>query len=521
MTALFRVQVRAEPKFICCFYFGKKDNCISSLLWRICNIISAIISPEWRDNIRYPLIQQKKSPFMLSTLDQKKNEAGRAYECGVVAQASGRLGVAMEEWRRALLLDPQHEDACYNLAVALALTKDEKNAEKQYERLLALNPTHREALFNLANLQYRQERMAQAAVLYRRLVEAHPGYVSGWINLAKSCSDRGDIEEAETFLRRALQIDPQTILAHWNLSHLLLAGGRWAEAWEEYEWRLGLPHWLKPPVSAPAWNKESKARRILLWNDQGIGDAIQFLRYPRFLYGQGREVWVLVQDNLKSIAASAPGVAGALGPSDPLPEFDAQAPLLSLPHRLSLPKPMSSDEIPYLKAERVMELPRKEGRKSIGLVWAGNQQYKNDCRRSAPLSEIAPLFEISGIDWFSLQFGSAVEQIYQNNLSDRILDLSPRLNNFADTAAALAALDLVICIDTSVAHLAGAMNVPCWLMLQAFPEWRWRGQSATSEWYPRLRLFRQQRAGDWRGLASEIARELNLINQGLVRKSFP
>ncbi|MDR3425426.1 MAG: tetratricopeptide repeat-containing glycosyltransferase family protein [Alphaproteobacteria bacterium] len=476
---------------------------------------------------------------------QQSLEAKGAYERGVAAQSAGNLSEAMREWRCALALNPQHENARYNLAVALSLIKDIKNAEEHYEKLIVLNQTHREGLFNLANLLYRQERVGEAAALYERLIKAHPDYVAGWINLAKSRSDRGDFEAAEPMLRKALHIEPQHVVAHWNLSHVLLAQGKWAEAWGEYEWRLRLPHWLKPPVAAPAWHKGSKAQRILLWNDQGIGDAIQFLRYPRFLSAMGREVWVLVQDNLKTLAATAEGVAGVLGPSDPLPEFDAQAPILSLPHLLSMPEPVGGTAylkkapLPPLGGRGVgvreavgvynfhapphpnplppsggrgnpvsLEITKSQGRKAVGLVWAGNQNFEKDSRRSAPLGDLLPLFDTTGIDWFSLQFGSAAAQIRQNNLSDRVIDLSPRLHDFADTAAALSALDLVICIDSSVAHLAGALNIPCWLMLPTATDWRWQGQSATTPWYPSLRIFRQQTAGDWRGLASMIANEL-------------
>ena len=440
--------------------------------------------------------------------DQQKHEAASAYERGVAAQGHGRLDEAVRAWRSALALDQTHESARYNLAVALSLSGEEKEAEEQYRKLLTLVPQHRNALFNLANLKHRQENYDEAAALYRQLVAINPEDVSSWINLAKTCAECSDFAEAEKFLTQALRFDPENIIAHWNLSHALLAQGKWGEAWHEYEWRLKLPHWLQPPVNAPAWDAQSKARRILLWNDQGIGDAIQFLRYVRSIASPDREISVLVQDNLKTLAATAPGVTYAYGASDPLPEFDAQASLLSLPHLLSLDKSALSGSAPYLKASRIMDLPKKKNHKAIGLVWAGNQQFEKNSRRSMPIHVLLPLLETPDADWFSLQVGEAATHITQNNLSDRIVDLSPRLHDFADTASAIAALDLVICVDTSVAHLAGALNVPCWIMLPASPDWRWRGQGTDSLWYPSVRLFHQQQVGDWRSVVADIAREL-------------
>jgi tetratricopeptide (TPR) repeat protein len=385
------------------------------------------------------------------------------------------------------------------------LTRDEEGAVKTYQKLLALEPSHKNALYNLANLKKQQGRIAEAQSLYRRLIEAHRYFVAGYVNLAKSHSDCGDYDEAEKLLRQALALEPQHAFARWNLSHLLLRSQRWTEGWRDYEARLQLPNWLAPPVVAPAWQGDAKARRILLWNDQGIGDAIQFLRYPRLLAERGHEVWILVQDNLKKIAATASGVTGAVGPSDRMPEVDAQAPLLSMPHRLAVPDPQASWNSAYLKAPNIMNLPQKAGHRAIGLVWAGNQRHVNNVNRSAALADLMPLFALPGIDWFSLQFGEAARQIDESNLAETICDLSPRLHDFADTAAAISALDLVISIDTSVAHLAGALGVECWLMLPTKPDWRWAGQGAETPWYPDMRIFRQKNPGDWKSLAAIIA----------------
>ena len=444
----------------------------------------------------------------MTLTNQEKREAGEAYERGVAAQRAGDLCAASVEWRRALGLNGEHKAALYNLAVVLAMTGDARGAEEFYGKLLGLEPEHRDALYNLGNLKSRQGEHEAARALYRRLIDVDAENVPGRVNLAKSYSDEGDFETAEALLREAVRIEAARgeevhAVTEWNLSHILLRQRRWADGWRAYEARLRLPGWFAGIAGVKEWRGEAEARRVLLWNDQGIGDAIQFLRYAQVAEARGHEVWVLVQDALKRVAATVPGVAGVVGPSDIMPQFDAQAPLPSMPHRLGVARPVWDGA--YVKSDARMELARTEGYRAVGLVWAGNGQHKGDARRSVALKELRTLFDVPGIDWFGLQFGEAAAQIAAEGLGEKIFDLSPRLKDFGDTAAAIASLDLVVTIDTSVAHLAGAMGVACWLMLPVLPEWRWAGTEATSVWYPSMRIFRQKKTGDWRGVAASVA----------------
>lgn len=444
-------------------------------------------------------------PFISNEpMPEKRREADKAFAHGVALQVEGNLPGAMAEWKKALRLAPRHTPALYNLAVAFGLSGDEKHAAENYEKLLATEPTHRDALFNLANLRKRQNRDIEAEKLYRRLTQMHPDFPAGWVNHAKLYTDQGNLEEAEPLLREALARDPSYVMAHWNLSHLLLRAQRWEEAWAEYEWRLKLPEWIKPPIPVPAWTADMKAKRVLLWGDQGIGDSIQFLRYARLVAQRGVEVYALVPKELKTVAAAVDGVAGALCPDDPLPRIDAQAPLLSLPFRLGLSDPEAATNAPYIKTTGAMPLPKAAGRCSAGLVWAGNRKFRSDAQRSADLSALTVLFEAKNVDWYSLQFGDARKQIDVNGLSNRIVDLSVNLHDFSDTAAALQSLDLIVCVDTSVAHLAAAMGRPAWLMLAPNPDWRWTDDAMAKIWYPTVRTFRRPQGGSWQGVASHI-----------------
>ncbi|MDD3029445.1 MAG: tetratricopeptide repeat protein [Alphaproteobacteria bacterium] len=422
----------------------------------------------------------------------RETHAAEAFKRGVEAQLKGDLALAVKEWRYALACMPRHLPALYNVAVAEAMQGETEAAAGHYQDLLAIDPDHKDALFNLANLKKRQGQDDAARLLFKRLVETHPSFASGFVNFAKLCSDQGEIEEAETLLLRAIEIDPTHVIAHWNFAHLLLRSGRWKEGWRCYEWRLKIPGWMKPPCPAPAWSPSAQKGRVLLWNDQGRGDAIQFLRYPRLLAAQGWEVYLLLQEELCGLAASAPGVSRVFSPREALPEVEAQAPLLSLPYRLGLEGPQDGGRVPYLASNR-MEIPRRKAL-TVGVVWAGNRTFSNDASRSLPLSALAPLFDREEIDWISLQYGADAKQIEENNLSRKIVDLSPRLRTFSDTAAAVAAVDLVICVDTAVAHVAGALGQPCWVMLPSRPDWRFAEDEKARLWYPSLRFFRQTQA---------------------------
>lgn len=431
------------------------------------------------------------------------------YAQGVALQQRGQLAEAVAAWKNAVAHDSCHADARYNLAVALGAAGNTAGAESSYLELLNQHPNHVQALYNLANLKMRQGDVAGAEALYRRLLAVAPSFANGWINLAMARSARGDFTEAEASLRRALAHEPGNIGAHWNLANLLLASRRWPEAWQEYEWRLSRPECPSPPVSAPDWMPDNpQPRRILLWNDQGMGDALQFARYAPLVAARGHKVWLFAQDALKGLLRSVPGICGVVGPSDPMPEVDAQAPLLSMPHRLGLADPQEAWNGAYVKAQRQMALRRRPGALAIGLVWASNPAHPNRMLRDVPLAQMQPLFDVPGIDWFGLQVGSAAQDIAATGLADRVCDLSPQISDFADTAAAVAALDLVITVDTSMPHLVGAMAKPCWAMISSAREWRWSGQEATSLWYPSLRLFRQSAAGDWEGVLAAIAAEL-------------
>ncbi|MEQ8193417.1 MAG: tetratricopeptide repeat-containing glycosyltransferase family protein, partial [Rhodospirillales bacterium] len=435
-----------------------------------------------------------------------------AFHHGVVSQAAGDLNTAVVQWQRAALLDPTNSDALYNVALGCDKLGRTEEAEQTYTYLLNIHPDHVNALYNLANLEVRLGKPEQALNRFRRIHELKPDFEAAWINGAIAAQRAGDFDTAEAFFREALKLNPESAEAHWNFSHLLLIQGRRREGFAEYEWRLKRPEAPRPEWPQPAWDgTAAPGKKLLLWVDQGAGDAIQFLRYARFAAERVGEVLIRCQTSLIRLAATAPGIARAVAIEDALPDFDLHAPLMSLAHLLGMTEPAESWQGPYLSAPSDFTLDGTGGKtgRHIGLVWAGNPSHRNDANRSCPLERLLPLLDLPGHTFYSLQVGPGAEALQHLSAAKTITDLAPRLRDFADTAAAVQSLDLVVSVDTAVAHLAGALAKPTFLMLPATdPDWRWLRDGDETAWYPSLHLFRQKAPGDWDGVVNKIAAAL-------------
>jgi Flp pilus assembly protein TadD len=446
-------------------------------------------------------------PLMRRAAQLMPERGDVAYNLGVTLRACGLLGEAVAAWRRAVSLAPQQADAWLNLALAVAETEGGAAALPVYRNGLTHHPADRDLLFNYGNLCHRRGDIDGAFASYQRLLEAHPTFVSGWINLAMTLKAAGNFQEAEEIYRQAIACDDPAsrAVAHFNLANLLLLDGRWDEGFAEYEWRLSLPRAPVPPP-LPEWTGTAPVGcRVLLWADQGMGDCVQFLRFVAPLAERGYRVFVQVRDELKTLVATAPGVVAAFGPGDALPEMECQLALGSLPHRLQA-APERSWSGAYLFARETMDLPGSNGRRRVGLVWAGNAAHANDSNRSIGLTALLPLLTIPGIDWYSLQVGSRAADLTTLAPGLPIMDLSLQLKDFAATAAAMAELDLIITVDTAAAHVGGAMGRPTWVMLPAVDcDWRWGASGVQSAWYPSLRLFRQPGPGEWEPVLAAMA----------------
>jgi hypothetical protein len=388
-----------------------------------------------------------------------------------------------------------------------------------YRLAIAVDPRYPDAYYNLGNALRAGGEWREAVDCYEKLLLLVPDHLSGWVNLGGSLIALNRFEAAIGAERRALDLDPGCVDAHWNLGLALLATGDFREGWREYQWRL------KDTVSFPAscagrpmWDGSPLAGRTLLLRcEQGFGDALQFFRYARLLARGGARVVVECRPELLRLFASQREAVQLFAVGGAPPPFDTFAYLLSLPFLLGTTLADLPADVPYLEADAALSAQWESrmhagGALRVGVVWAGSTGYKNDRYRSLPLSTMAPLARLPGIALYSLQLGGAARELAGEVFGTAICDLTAGIRDFADTAAIIANLDLVISVDTAVAHLAGALGKPVALLLPASCDWRWLAGRTDSPWYPSMRLFRQADTGDWRGVIKGVATALRLCS---------
>ncbi len=427
----------------------------------------------------------------------------------------GDFDAAAACYREALAVDGGFAEAHNGLGAVLVEQGDFAAAQASFERALELNPGHAEALNNLGLLKRRQGDYDAALAHCRKAVAVRPRMVEAHVNLGNTLRAVGDYDGSAAALRAALDIDRNHPDAHWNLGLALLAQGKFDEGWGEYEWRakcraFRAQRW---DFGCPRWDGARMRRKnVLLYAEQGFGDAIQFVRYAPLVAERVSHVIVRCPAALTRLFESIPGVDAAGPDIETETNFHYAAPLMSLPAIFGTDAASIPANVPYLRppkgATAVHSASAPAGALQVGLVWAGNPGHQNDRNRSIDLKLLAPLLDVEGCAFASLQVGAAGDAIAAAGFADRIADLGQRLGDFADTAATITTLDLVIGVDTAVVHLAGALAKPVWTLLPLVPDWRWLTGRDDSPWYPTMRLFRQPAAGDWPGTIAAVARAL-------------
>lgn len=430
-----------------------------------------------------------------------------------------QLPSAIASYRIAVQLNPDFFDAWNNLAAALKSSGDASGAVLAAQQAVALSPDASGAHLNLGNGLKAAGDWSGAEASYRRALVLDPNNPRIRLNLGNTLRELGRMPEAIALLRQAVDRSPNFPEAHRDLAFAMMLSGDLRPGWIENEWRWQTEEMVKKRrvFDAPMWNGEDlPSRRILIHTEQGFGDAIQFVRYVPLVAKRGAKVILECQAPLARLFESLDGVGELVVRGAPLPPFDCHLPLLSLPRIFSTTLENIPCDIPYLKASPSIakELPpaSKVGFK-VGLVWAGNPEHLNDQNRSISLRVLRPLFDSSSISFYSLQLGALAAQLKQDAALARVTDLSPFLRDFATTAAAIDGMDLVISVDTSVAHLAGALGKPVWLLLPYAPDWRWMLGRDDSPWYPTMRLFRQDKLGDWTGIIGKVSAELRSLGR--------
>ena len=437
---------------------------------------------------------------------------------GEMFRQAGRLDEAIASGKRALDLQPNLPPPLNNLGIAYFDREEFATAERYYLRALALDPNFAEAHNNLANALRQQHKFEAAIPEYMRAMELKPGYADAAANLGSVLHISGRFDEAMSSYRWALTLDPQQANARAGLGILYLLHADFERGWPEYEWRLLMAESRHVAPPGPAWDGGNPdGLRILVYGEQGFGDALQFCRYLPMLAERGATVSLHLPAPVAGlIGDSMPGIDVSSGPG--LPSYDCHCALLSLPHRFqtrlnTVPNPSGYLQArPETTARWATRLGTGDDLK-IGVVWTGNPKHLNNRYRSTTAEALLPLLDIEGTRFFSLQVGARHEELTRSS-KGRVPDLSSELRDYSETAGAVANLDLIVTVDTSVAHLAGAMGKPVWVLLSAVPDWRWMLEREDNPWYPTMRLFRQRAPEDWAGVIERVAAELRAVLAG-------
>jgi tetratricopeptide (TPR) repeat protein len=447
--------------------------------------------------------------------------AGPHFVAGRLWQGAGRLAEAEASYRRAIALQPGHARAYNNLGSVLHMRGDLDGALAAYRRALDLEPGLAQASQNYASLVRDTGALERAAQGYRRQTLANPRDALAFNDLGNTLRELGRHDEALAAYAQALAIDPGLAEAHFSRAFVLLLRGEYAEGWREYEWRWRIAAFNAPArrFARPIWDGTATDGTILLHAEQGLGDTLQFVRYAPLVAARCTRVVLECQPELRALMAGVPGLAGVTARGEPLPDFAAHAPLMSLPARFGTTLDAVPWVGPYVRADAqgierwkailATDPPAfRSARLKVGLVWAGRPQQWDDRKRSISLGALAPLASAVEAAFYSLQVGPAAAQAATPPPGMRLIDHTSRVADFSDTAALAAQLDLLITIDTSVAHLGGAMGLPTWVLVAHAPDWRYHLERSDNPWYPSMRLFRQSRDGDWSDAIAAAAQAL-------------
>jgi tetratricopeptide (TPR) repeat protein len=435
---------------------------------------------------------------------------------GTALQRLGRIDEGLGALKRAAAMKPYSPIVQTQLGAALAKLERHIEAIEAFRAAVAAKPDHAEALGRMGNSLRAVGRHAESLTALREAIRLRPNYPEAHINLGLTYLDQNLATEAVAAFATAIRLKPDYTEAHWNHGLALLMAGDWTHGWTEYEWRRPL---RKDPVRRrdapiPMWDgvADIAGKTVLLHSEQGFGDTIMFVRFAAALAERGGNVVLQARPELKRLCSSVPWVANVISTGDPIPHLDYHVHLMSLPAILGTTPDTIPGSVPYLRSDSAL-LEQWQARLSedgapirIGIAWGCNP--KPLPTRACPLSFWKPLSAVAGAPLYALQKGEPAKEIAQASPDMRLVDHTKDLNDFADTAAFIANLDVVITVDTSVAHVAGGLGVPVWILLPYVSDWRWMLGREETPWYPTARLFRQREPGDWDGVMKRVATEL-------------
>jgi len=439
---------------------------------------------------------------------------------GGLFSQQGQFEKATSYYQAALECSPENPELYNNLGLVYQEQGAYEKAREYYQKALALQPGYADVFLNLGTVEQLQSNLDAAINYFWQSIELEPDNPVAYNNMGAAMQRKGQLEEAMRLYRESIELDPDYMDGHFNLSLANLLSGDYASGWKGYEWRLKRKASGIRDVTGERWDgAELSGKRILVYSEQGYGDTFQFVRFLPLVKAKGGVVILECQSGLKDTLSRCQGIDELIDWSEEGDRelmYHTSIPLMSLPFVLGITLDSLPAQVPYIKPESQRlehwQSQFKSQTINIGIVWAGRPTHQNDRNRSCGLSDFNILTSIDGVQIYSLQKGQANQQLHSDD--SNIINLDSKINNFADTAAIIQSLDLVITVDTSVAHLAGALGKPVWVVLPFAPDWRWLQQRSDSPWYPSMRLYRQPMGGDWAGLFSQVRTDLEYLLSG-------
>ena len=435
---------------------------------------------------------------------------------GTVLLDLDRIDEALSVFDKVVAREPDNVAALANRGKAFIKGRHYARALDDYDSALALKPDQSGVLSDRGAALAEMNRFDEALACYEHALRVEPNTVAARVNRGNAFLKQVRMDQALASYAEALALEPENVDANFNAAVTRLCMGDYRDGWKQYEcrWKRNDLAGQRGHYSQPIWHGEQDlhGKTVLLHAEQGLGDTIQFVRYAPLAAARGAKVFLAVQSPLKMLMCSVPDISGVFTDGEMLPDFDLRCPLLSLPLAFGTELATVPANIPYLRPleERLAKWRQRlpaNGRLRIGICWAGSSAHLNDRNRSVPLDRFATLLSAPNLDFISVQ--KEISEAQAAILSEHgVIQLGQDFTDFADTAAVIAMLDLVIAVDTSVAHLAGAMGKAVALLLPFSPDFRWLLDRTDSPWYPSMRLFRQTSIGDWNGPIERIRHEL-------------
>ncbi len=434
---------------------------------------------------------------------------------GFCCQEAGEFQLAEQAYAKALKLGADSSELRFNIGVTRLKQGRPVEAILAFKEALDLDPTITLANLAMANAYRQVGDLDSSEACLRQEQAINPNCADAAVNLGVVLQERHRVKEAIHCYKQAIQLNPHHPILHWNFAIASLLAGDYETGWPEYEWRWQVKHKPKPKFVEPEWDgRDLEGRAILLYAEQGFGDTLMFIRYAPLVARRNGRVIVECQPPLRRLLAAMPDLSHVVGFGETLPEFQVQAPLMSLPRIFGPVLDSDHQWEPYLRPARGIERllpPHDENALKIGIAWGSNPQHPIFAEKSLDLAKWHPILDVPGCEFFSLQIDPNPSAVAIMEKHPHIHNLQPRFSDFADTAAVIRQLDLVISVDTSVAHLAGGLGHSVWVMLSFSADWRWLLKRKDSPWYPTMSLFRQSRPGHWESTVNEVAQNLEAL----------